>query len=73
MSFEAELNPMGERLIWVEPAVVENLPARRGARESDSDLITRLDAIMGEGQKRQDFLSFLSALARRVQPARVMH
>jgi hypothetical protein len=40
--YEPLLNAKGERLIWIEPAVLDKLEALRGPRESLSDVILRL-------------------------------
>jgi hypothetical protein len=42
VGFEREAGEKGERLIWVETAVVERLRALRGPGESYSDVILRL-------------------------------
>jgi len=42
MSFENATNEHGERLIWLEPRVVDRLKAMRGPGESYSDVILRL-------------------------------
>jgi hypothetical protein len=48
-SYEPELNAKGERLIWLEPRVVDRLRSLRGWGESYSDVILRLAA---EGEQR---------------------
>ena len=42
VGYEAEANERGERLIWLEAAVVNRLGAMRGPDESYSDVIMRL-------------------------------
>jgi hypothetical protein len=42
VSFENKTNEHGERLIWLEPRVVDRLRALRGPGESYSDVILRL-------------------------------
>jgi hypothetical protein len=42
MSFENATNERGERLIWLDHAVVARLRAMRGPGESHSDVILRL-------------------------------
>jgi hypothetical protein len=37
-----DVNEKGERVVWLEPPVVERLTAMRGPGESDSDVILRL-------------------------------
>jgi hypothetical protein len=44
VSFENATNEHGERLIWLEPVVVDRLKALRGPGESYSDVILRLAA-----------------------------
>jgi hypothetical protein len=46
MGYEAEANERGERLIWLEDAMMDRLAALRGPGESYSDVILRL---AGEG------------------------
>jgi hypothetical protein len=41
---ENEVNERGERLIWLEPNVVDRLRSLRGPGESFSDVILRLAA-----------------------------
>ena len=40
--YENKVNEKGERLIWLEPSVVDRLRAMRGPGESYSDVILRL-------------------------------
>lgn len=40
--YEAESNAKGDRLVWIEAAVVDQLAALRGPGESYSDVILRL-------------------------------
>jgi hypothetical protein len=42
MSFENKTNERGERLIWLDHAVVARLRAMRGPSESWSDVILRI-------------------------------
>jgi hypothetical protein len=42
MSFENATNERGERLIWLDHAVVNRLRAMRGPGESHSDVILKL-------------------------------
>ena len=42
VGFEAEPDARGERMIWLDAAVVERLSAMRGPGESYSDVILRL-------------------------------
>ena len=42
VGYEAEANERGERLIWLEAAMVDRLRAMRGSGESYSDVILRL-------------------------------
>jgi len=42
VDYDPELDAKGERLIWVEAAIVDRLRAMRGAGESYSDVILRL-------------------------------
>jgi hypothetical protein len=42
VGFENEINDNGERLIWLEPAVVDRLRSLRGFGESYNDIILRL-------------------------------
>jgi hypothetical protein len=42
VGYENEINERGERLIWLEPNVVNRLRAMRGPGESFSDVILRL-------------------------------
>jgi hypothetical protein len=42
VAYEAEVTAKGERLIWIEPSVVDRLKATRGPGESYSDVILRL-------------------------------
>ena len=48
MGYENATNENGERLIWLEPNVVDRLKAQRGPGESYSDVILRLAP--GSGQ-----------------------
>ena len=42
MAYEPQLNAKGERLVWLEPPVIDRLTAMRGPGESYSDVIMRL-------------------------------
>jgi hypothetical protein len=42
MGYENEINERGERLIWLDRAVVERLRPLRGPGESYSDVILRI-------------------------------
>jgi len=42
VAVEAEANERGERLIWLEAAMVDRLGAMRGPGESYSDVILRI-------------------------------
>ena len=42
VAYEAEANERGERLIWLEAAMVDRLGAMRGPDESYSDVILRI-------------------------------
>ena len=44
MAVEADPNERGERLIWLEDAMVDRLAALRGPGEDYSDVILRLTA-----------------------------
>jgi hypothetical protein len=44
VSFENQTNENGERLIWLEPRVVDRLRALRGRGEDWSDVILRIAA-----------------------------
>jgi hypothetical protein len=47
VGFENEINERGERLIWLDPSVIDRLSAMRGPGESYSDAILRLVADAG--------------------------
>jgi hypothetical protein len=47
ISFENKTNANGERLIWLDRAVVDRLRAMRGDGQSFSDVILRLAAESG--------------------------
>jgi len=42
VGYENQVNERGERLIWLEPAVLARLKAMRGRGESCSDVILKL-------------------------------
>ena len=44
VGYENATNEKGERLIWLEPGVVDRLKAMRGPGESYSDVILRIAA-----------------------------
>jgi hypothetical protein len=48
VGYENKVNEKGERLIWLDPSVVDRLRAMRGPGESYSDVILRL---AGETQR----------------------
>ena len=47
VGFERDVGAKGERMIWVEAAVVDRLIALRGPGESYSDVILRLVELGG--------------------------
>jgi hypothetical protein len=47
VGYENQTNERGERLVWLEPNVVNRLRAMRGPGESYSDVILRLVEIEG--------------------------
>ena len=49
VGYENQINERGERLIWLDHAVVARLRAMRGPGESYSDVIFRLVADAGDG------------------------
>jgi len=49
VGYEAEANERGERLIWLETAVVDRLGAMREPVESYSDFILRIAGREGAG------------------------
>jgi hypothetical protein len=51
VAFDPEPNEKGERLIWLETAVIDKLGAMRRPGESFSDVILRLVEIEGRGAK----------------------
>jgi predicted CopG family antitoxin len=52
VGYENKTNERGERLIWLERAVVDGLRAMRGPGESYSDVILRLVAAEKPQPKR---------------------
>jgi hypothetical protein len=44
VGYEAEANERGERLIWLDRAMVDRLRAMRGSGDSYSDVILRIAA-----------------------------
>ncbi len=42
VGYEAQTNARGERLVWLETAIIDRLAAMRGPGESYSDVILRL-------------------------------
>jgi hypothetical protein len=44
VAFENKIDENGDRLIWLDPAVVDRLGAMPGAGESFSDVIVRIAA-----------------------------
>jgi hypothetical protein len=51
VGYENETNERGERLIWLDHAVVARLRAMRGPGESYSDAVLRLVASAGRGME----------------------
>jgi hypothetical protein len=51
VGYEPQPNPKGERLIWLDSAVVDRLAALRGPGESYSDVILRLVEIEAKGRR----------------------
>jgi hypothetical protein len=49
VGYENQINERGERLIWLDHAVVSRLRAMRGRGESYSDVILELAAEAGDG------------------------
>jgi hypothetical protein len=49
VGYENKVNEKGERLIWLDPRVVDRLSALRGPGESYSDVILRLVEIEAGG------------------------
>ena len=47
VAFEQNLNPQGQRYVWLEPNTVNRLKAMRGPGESYSDVIIKLVEIEG--------------------------
>jgi hypothetical protein len=47
VSFENKTNEQGQRLIWLDRAMVDRLRAMRGPGESYSDVILRLESEIG--------------------------
>jgi hypothetical protein len=45
VGFENKTNEQGEKLIWLDRAIVDRLRAMRGAGESYSDVILRLATV----------------------------
>jgi hypothetical protein len=55
VGYDREPNEKGERLIWLEPRVVDKLSALRGPGESYSDVILRLvESEAGRGPAERD-------------------
>jgi hypothetical protein len=50
VGYENKVNERGERLIWLERAVVDRLRAMRGRGESYSDVILRIAGREGAGR-----------------------
>jgi hypothetical protein len=53
VGYEAEPNERGERLIWLEVAMVDRLGAMRGPGESYSDIIMRIATREALATRRQ--------------------
>jgi hypothetical protein len=51
VAYEAEVTAKGERLIWIDPSVVDRLRATRGPGESYSEVILRLVELGRNGIK----------------------
>ena len=49
VGYEAQANERGERLIWLEPPVIDRLTAMRQPNESYSDVILRLIELEARG------------------------
>ena len=52
VGYENATNEKGERLIWLEPSVVDRLRALRGPGETWSDVILRLAKGRGRAERR---------------------
>jgi hypothetical protein len=52
VGYEAQPNEKGERLVWLEAAVVDKLGAMRAPGESVSDVIMRLVEIEASAARR---------------------
>ena len=50
MGYEPQTNAKGERLVWLESAIVDRLAAMRGPGESYSDVILRLVEMEAKGR-----------------------
>jgi hypothetical protein len=50
VAYEAEVNERCERVIWLEPHVVDKLRRLRGARKSYSDVMIRLSTGVANSQ-----------------------
>ncbi len=50
VGYENATNEKGERLIWLDPAVLARLKAMRGPGESYSDVILRLAPVSDPGR-----------------------
>jgi len=48
VGYESQLNARGERLVWLQTAVVDRLTAMREPSESYSDVILRIAITTGE-------------------------
>jgi hypothetical protein len=53
MNYENKTNERGEKLIWLDHAVVARLRAMRGPGESYSDVILRIAAADGPDMRRR--------------------
>ena len=47
VGYENKTDEQGQRLIWLDPAMVDRLRAMRGPGESYSDVILRLESEIG--------------------------
>ena len=50
VGYEPQTNAKGERLVWLESAIVDRLAAMRGPGESYSDVILRLVEMEAKGR-----------------------
>jgi len=62
VGYESKVDTMGERLVWLEAAVVDRLTALRGPGESYSDVILRL--VDMEAQSRSEAVARILSSVR---------